>query len=130
MSDGEEDSNAEHNVFMSLVSRVIRQPLYRFPGQWGLESYEPRIYKALGNKLRNATSEEFEFFISDFITFAQTAHVQLNTQFYLEFMNVCTNIILHWVFARRGNVEIIRTLMARTSYFLQDPNDCLAIAWR
>ncbi|KAL2097519.1 hypothetical protein ACEWY4_006726 [Coilia grayii] len=128
--EGEEGSNAERNVFMSLVSRVIRHPPYRFPGQWGHETYEARIYKTLGSILRNATSEEFEAFISDFITFAQTAHARLEIQFYVEFTNMCTNVILHWVFARRGSVEIVRTLMARTCYFLQDQSNSLAIAWR
>lgn len=130
MSDGEEGSNAENNLFLSLVSRVMRQPPYRFPGQWTQDTYEPRVYKTLGKILRNATSEEFESFLSDFITFARTAHSRLDMQFYMEFINICTNTILHWVFARRGSVEIVRTLMARTSFLLQDHNDCLAIAWR
>ncbi|XP_062376265.1 ankyrin repeat and SOCS box protein 17-like [Sardina pilchardus] len=129
MSDSE-DSSAERNVFLSLVSRVIRHPPYRFPEQWGQETYEPRIYKTLGNILRNVSSEVFESFISDFITFAQTAHARLDTPFYIEFINICTNTILYWVFARRRSVEIVRTLMARTSYFLHNQSDSLAIAWR
>lgn len=130
MSDGEEGSNAEDNVFLSLVSRVIRQAPYRFPGQWSQDSYEPRVYKTLGNILRNATSEEFESFLQDFVTFARTARARLDMRFYMEFISMCTNTILHWVFARRGSVDIVRTLMARTSYLLQDHNDCLAIALR
>lgn len=129
MSDGE-GSNAEHNVFLSLVFRVIRQPPYRFPGQWGQDSYEPRVYKTLEDILRNATSEEFESLLSDFLTFGRTAHARLDPQFYMEFINICTNTILHWVFARRGSVVIVRTLMARTSYFQQDHSDCLAVASR
>lgn len=134
MSDGEEaeGSVAERNVFMSLVSRVIRQPPYRFPGQWGRpnETSQPRIFKTLGSILRNATSEEFDAFITDFISFAQEAHAGVDTQFYIEFTNMCTNIILHWVFTHRASVDIVRTLMARTCHLMQDQSNTLAIACR
>ncbi|KAK6290848.1 hypothetical protein J4Q44_G00387510 [Coregonus suidteri] len=131
MSDSDEDhTNGDDNVFLNLVARVIRKPLYRFPGQWGRETYEPRIYRTLGTVLRNATSEEFDAFITDFINFARTAHARLDMQFYMEFINVCTNTILHWVFARRGSADIVRKLMERTSVYLQDQTDNLAILWR
>ncbi|XP_067109197.1 ankyrin repeat and SOCS box protein 17-like [Osmerus mordax] len=130
MSDSEDDNHHDCNVFLNLVARVIRKPLYRFPGQWGQETYEPRIYKTLGTILRNATSEEFDSFIVDFINFAKTAHARLEPEFYMEFINVCTNTILHWVFARRGSAEIVRKLMERTSPYLQDQTNNLAIAWR
>uniref|UniRef100_A0A4W5K9E0 Uncharacterized protein n=1 Tax=Hucho hucho TaxID=62062 RepID=A0A4W5K9E0_9TELE len=131
MSDSDEDhTNGGDSVFLNLVARVIRKPLYRFPGPWGHETYEPRIYRTLGTVLRNATSEEFDAFIMDFIHFARTAHARLDMQFYMEFINVCTNTILHWVFARRGSADIVRKLMERTSVYLQDQTDNLAIAWR
>uniref|UniRef100_A0A4W4ETP9 SOCS box domain-containing protein n=1 Tax=Electrophorus electricus TaxID=8005 RepID=A0A4W4ETP9_ELEEL len=109
MSAGEDDQS--ENIFLRLMSRVVRKPLYRFPEQWRSETYEPRIYKSLGTILSNATAEEFDSFILDFITFTKTAHVRLDMRLYIEFINVYANFILYWVFVRRKHADIVRKQM-------------------
>ncbi|RXN00582.1 Ankyrin repeat and SOCS box protein 17 [Acipenser ruthenus] len=118
------------NVFCDLVERIGRRPLYQFPGQWGYQSYEPRIYRTLAKLLRNADLDQFEALISDYIGFVQDARQRLDVHFYLEFTEICINTILYWVFARRGNPNFVKKLMEKTSDFLQDKTNNLALIWR
>ncbi|XP_030630568.1 ankyrin repeat and SOCS box protein 17-like [Chanos chanos] len=128
MSDTEDDQSSGGNIFLSLVRRVTRKPLYPFPVQWGHDGYQ--IFKTLSRILRNATAEEFDLFISDFIKFAKTTHLPQEIPFFNEFTHVCTSTILFWMVARRENASTVRRLMERTSVYLQDQTYNLTIAQR
>ncbi|XP_006634826.2 ankyrin repeat and SOCS box protein 17 [Lepisosteus oculatus] len=118
------------NVFLDLLSRVTQRVPYRFPGQWGYQSYEPRIYRTLAKIMRQATALEFKALLTDYVDFVRTEDLQLDEHFALEFAEICINTILYWVFARRGNPDLVKTLLDKTTGYPDEQTDNLALLWR
>uniref|UniRef100_UPI003AB0BB40 ankyrin repeat and SOCS box protein 17-like n=1 Tax=Centroberyx gerrardi TaxID=166262 RepID=UPI003AB0BB40 len=129
MQDSEdEQGHSNDNVFVTLVAGVIQTP--RVPRPLGHNTYQTGIYRTLGRVLRNVTSEKLDSTMSDFVRFAHFAHVRMGTQLYMEFVNVCTNTILHLVCERRTSAHIVRRLMEIISGYALNQTDHLALAWR
>uniref|UniRef100_A0A667YR27 Uncharacterized protein n=1 Tax=Myripristis murdjan TaxID=586833 RepID=A0A667YR27_9TELE len=58
------------------------------------------------------------------------ASITESGQLYLEFINLCTNIILHSVCVRRNDARNVRTVMEIICAHVQSQRDPLALTWR
>ncbi|XP_069089317.1 ankyrin repeat and SOCS box protein 17 [Pleurodeles waltl] len=120
----------KNNIFIDLMERIVRRPSLQFPGQWGYQCYEPRVYRTLTKILRNIGPEEFDILITDYITFVKRSQYLHAKQVNHEFSEICANTILYWIFARKGNPQLVELLMKKTKEYCQDRNCSLALILR
>ncbi|XP_029474722.1 ankyrin repeat and SOCS box protein 17 [Rhinatrema bivittatum] len=120
----------KNNIFIDLVDRIVRRPSLQFPGQWGYQCYEPRVYRTLVKILRHVDLDGFNILITDYITFVKRSEYRLEKHFNHEFTEICVNTILYWIFARKGNPMFVELLLQKTRDYIQDRSCNLALIWR
>ncbi|KAM4642189.1 ankyrin repeat and SOCS box protein 17 [Discoglossus pictus] len=118
------------NIFIDLIESIVRKPSVQFLGQWGYQCYERRIYRILAKILRNIDLNDFDNLITDYISFVKKSEHRLYKYLNKEFVDICGNTILYWIFARKGDPSFVDLLLQKTKHYLQDESSSLALVYR
>ncbi|XP_029929953.1 ankyrin repeat and SOCS box protein 17 [Myripristis murdjan] len=130
MNDRDTAEGHSHENVSALVAQVLTsRPVGRL---WARQptTQQPGLYRILDRFFHNITAEQLEAAMGEFMSFARSTHVGMGPQRYLEFINLCTNIILYSVCARRNDARNVRTVMEIICAHVQSQRDPLALTWR